>query len=73
MFQAKPSATAIFMAGDRVPIASSDRPLDAWDRYGTVVKTTRKLVHVKMDVKPASSKIAPNQHSSVSRDNETSS
>jgi hypothetical protein len=61
MFKAKPRITAEFVVGNRVQLAPHT---DRWmrgDRFGTIVKVTHKLVHVKMDKSEHLAKLHPSR------------
>jgi len=59
MIKSKPLKTAGFVAGSRVELAPHTDRWARGDRYGEIVKVTRKLVHVRMDKSEQVAKLHP--------------
>ena len=59
MIQAKPHLSTMYHVGDRVELhPAADRWMSG-DRYGAIVKVTRKLVHILLDKSGRTAKMHP--------------
>ena len=59
MIKAKPRLSTIYHVGDRIELHPATDRWMSGDRYGAIVKVTRKLVHILLDKSGRTAKMHP--------------